>query len=120
MEAGALMLFGTIFAISPHIFPWYTTVLLPWVGFTDKTIASEKWSFESCCYRHRLVFSLCYPWWLLFLGAYQDWTWYYVVGICPGPCWAWHRCSVMEQAKEYRGKCVSNWSTLCESLDNLS
>lgn len=29
MEAGALILFGAVFAISSHIFSWYTTALLP-------------------------------------------------------------------------------------------
>jgi len=32
MECGVLLLFGTVFAISPHIFPWYTTVLLPLIA----------------------------------------------------------------------------------------
>lgn len=33
MEAAALVLFGTIFAVSSHIFPWYTPALLPWLAF---------------------------------------------------------------------------------------
>jgi hypothetical protein len=31
MEAGAIILFGAIFAASSHIFPWYTAALLPWI-----------------------------------------------------------------------------------------
>jgi hypothetical protein len=31
VEAGAIVLTATIFAISTHIFPWYTTALLPWI-----------------------------------------------------------------------------------------
>jgi len=27
----ALLLFGAILAVSPHVFPWYTTVLLVWI-----------------------------------------------------------------------------------------
>lgn len=32
MEAATVLLIGTTFAISPHIFPWYTTALLPWIA----------------------------------------------------------------------------------------
>jgi Glycosyltransferase family 87 len=32
MECGTLLLFGTVFAVSPHIFPWYTAVLLPLIA----------------------------------------------------------------------------------------
>lgn len=32
MEAAALILVGTIFCISTHVFPWYNTALLPWVA----------------------------------------------------------------------------------------
>jgi hypothetical protein len=31
VEAGALVLTAAIFSISTHIFPWYTTALLPWI-----------------------------------------------------------------------------------------
>ncbi|MBV9232160.1 MAG: DUF2029 domain-containing protein [Chloroflexi bacterium] len=31
MEAATLILIGAIFVVSSHIFPWYTTALLPWV-----------------------------------------------------------------------------------------
>jgi uncharacterized membrane protein len=39
MEAAALALTGTALAISPHIFPWYTTALLPWIA----TLAGRLW-----------------------------------------------------------------------------
>ncbi len=32
MELGILALTGTVFAVSSHIYPWYTTELLPWVA----------------------------------------------------------------------------------------
>ncbi|MEO7020799.1 MAG: glycosyltransferase 87 family protein [Ktedonobacteraceae bacterium] len=32
LEAGMLLLFGLVFAISSHVFPWYTTMLLPWIA----------------------------------------------------------------------------------------
>jgi len=31
VEAGAIILTGTFFAISSHVLPWYTTALLPWI-----------------------------------------------------------------------------------------
>ncbi len=31
VEAGAIILTAAIFSISTHIFPWYTTALLPWI-----------------------------------------------------------------------------------------
>nr|MDQ2718095.1 hypothetical protein [Chloroflexota bacterium] len=38
MEAGTLILIGTIFAVSSHIFPWYTTALLPWIALLVQPI----------------------------------------------------------------------------------
>ncbi len=32
MEVGILMLTGAVFSVSSHIYPWYTTELLPWVA----------------------------------------------------------------------------------------
>jgi hypothetical protein len=32
MEAGTLILIGTVFCVSTHVFPWYNTALLPWVA----------------------------------------------------------------------------------------
>jgi len=32
MELGILALTGTVFAVASHIYPWYTTELLPWVA----------------------------------------------------------------------------------------
>jgi hypothetical protein len=32
VEATILLMIGTILAISSHVFPWYTTVLLPWIA----------------------------------------------------------------------------------------
>ncbi len=32
MEAAFLILTGTIFSVSSHIFPWYTIALLPWIA----------------------------------------------------------------------------------------
>ena len=32
IEAAVIMLIGSVLAISSHVFPWYTTVLLPWIA----------------------------------------------------------------------------------------
>src|SRR5258708_18304051 len=32
LEAGTLILFGLVLAVSSHVFPWYTTTLLPWIA----------------------------------------------------------------------------------------
>lgn len=37
-EAALLLLIGAVFLISPHIFPWYTTILLPWVALLIRPI----------------------------------------------------------------------------------
>jgi hypothetical protein len=81
MEAATLMLFGTIFAISPHIFPWYTTVLLPWVALLIKPFRLKNGALNPA------TIAIAVTWYFpcatlggyFFLGAYQDWTWYYVL-----------------------------------------
>jgi hypothetical protein len=35
-------LIGTIFAISSHIFPWYTTALLPWIAMLVGPLWADK------------------------------------------------------------------------------
>lgn len=32
IEAGILVLYGAVFAVSSHIFPWYVPTLLPWIA----------------------------------------------------------------------------------------
>ncbi|HWS84264.1 MAG TPA: glycosyltransferase 87 family protein [Ktedonobacteraceae bacterium] len=32
MEVATLILIGTVFSVSTHVFPWYNTALLPWVA----------------------------------------------------------------------------------------
>ncbi|MDQ6659603.1 MAG: hypothetical protein M3Z24_01405, partial [Chloroflexota bacterium] len=32
MEAATIILIGVILSISSHVFPWYTTALLPWIA----------------------------------------------------------------------------------------
>ena len=42
MEAATLVMIGLAFAISSHIFPWYTTVLLPWVAILVGPLWKDK------------------------------------------------------------------------------
>ena len=42
VEAAALALIGTALVISPHIFPWYTTALLPWVAVLAGRLLIDK------------------------------------------------------------------------------
>ena len=37
-EASILLLIGTLFAISSHVFPWYTTVFLPWIALLSGSL----------------------------------------------------------------------------------
>jgi hypothetical protein len=80
MEAAILILTGTLFVISPHIFPWYTPALLPWAavllqpvwrrqgGLNPKGLAvATAWYFPCVIVLH------------YFFDRLSDWTLYYVV-----------------------------------------
>src|SRR5690348_1598432 len=43
MEAATVVLISTVFAIPPHIFPWYTTALLPRIAM----LAGPLWMGKS-------------------------------------------------------------------------
>jgi hypothetical protein len=42
VEAALLLLTGVIFLVSPHIFPWYTAALLPWVAILVRPLWSRR------------------------------------------------------------------------------
>ncbi len=42
IEAGALLLTGTVFAVSTHLYPWYTTALLPWLALAIGPLWTRK------------------------------------------------------------------------------
>jgi hypothetical protein len=44
--AALLILTGAIFFISPHVFPWYTTALLPWVAILVRPLWSARTGFN--------------------------------------------------------------------------
>ncbi len=80
MEAGYLILMGMIFAISSHVFPWYTTALLPWIvflvgapwqpgiGIQGRALASLMVWYFAC------ILLIAY-----FFAQSSDWRIYYVL-----------------------------------------
>jgi len=79
METATLLLIGTTFAISPHIFPWYTTALLPWIAMLAGPLwigkrMSGKGLAVSIAWYFTLSVLLGY-----FLENSQDWRIYYVL-----------------------------------------
>jgi|GEM_PF-1311135 len=42
MEAGTLILIGTVFCVSTHVFPWYNTALLPYCSILRRIEEKEK------------------------------------------------------------------------------
>ncbi len=88
MPMAALLLFGAILAISPHVFPWYTTVLLVWIPL----LIGPLWT------RRRLIgksLAVGVAWYFICLSLLQyysnssphhrvpDWTLYYQVAYLP-------------------------------------
>jgi len=88
MPMAALLLFGAILAISPHVFPWYTTVLLVWIPL----LIGPLWT------RRRLIgksLAAGVAWYFICLSLLQyyytstpnhrvpDWTLYYQVAYLP-------------------------------------
>lgn len=47
VEAGAVILTGTIFAVSSHIFPWYTPALLPWIVLLIGPVWTRRQGLQS-------------------------------------------------------------------------
>ena len=77
LAGGTLILFGLMLAISSHVFPWYTTTLLPWIVLLLPSRA-ERTAFALNVAR---VLALAVPWLFLFLSviAYMtDWPLYYL------------------------------------------
>ena len=42
MEAATMVLLGAVLAISSHVFPWYTTALLPWIAVLAEPVWTRK------------------------------------------------------------------------------
>jgi hypothetical protein len=77
MEATTLLLLGTIFAISSHVFPWYTPALLPWIAI----LIGPLWTREGMSGRGLAILIVWYfttasVFGYFFNGA-RDWNVYY-------------------------------------------
>jgi hypothetical protein len=44
VELAILLLVGTGFAISSHVFPWYVPALLPWIALSMRSVLPDRWS----------------------------------------------------------------------------
>ncbi len=78
MESAALVLIGTIYAVSTHIFPWYTPVLLLWVPL----LAGPLWTSRGLSGKGVAVAAVWYFVCTSLLGYFfrntLDWTLYYI------------------------------------------
>ncbi|MBO0780126.1 MAG: DUF2029 domain-containing protein, partial [Ktedonobacteraceae bacterium] len=94
MEAALLILLGTTFAISPHIFPWYTTALLPWVAVCLQPL----WTRGTGLKPAGLAIAMAWYFPCIIVIHYlfdhePDWTVYYLIvydvvlaGVCIAAC----------------------------------
>lgn len=78
MEAATLLLIGAIFAVSSHIFPWYTTALLPWIAL----IIGPLWARDKRLNPVALATAIAWYFACASMTAYfrtgYDWSIYYV------------------------------------------
>jgi hypothetical protein len=42
VDLGVLILFGTIFLVSSHVFPWYLPALLPWIALSVQPLRMDR------------------------------------------------------------------------------
>jgi Glycosyltransferase family 87 len=82
MESAALLVFVAIFAVSSHVFPWYTIALLPWVtllvapvwtrkdGFNPKGLAILMAWYFACASIIAYFFDRSLDWRLYYLLVY--------------------------------------------------
>ncbi len=76
-EAGALILFGLVLSVSSHVFPWYTTTLLPWIVLLLP--GRGKWVNVPCMVAR--ILALCSVWLFACVsitGYFADWRTYYL------------------------------------------
>lgn len=78
VEAGTLLLFGLILAVSSHVFPWYVTTLLPWIALL---LPARRSAVKGPLLLARLL-ALVAPWLFVYtslFGYLIDWPTYYLV-----------------------------------------
>lgn len=83
VEAATLLLFSAIFAVSSHIFPWYTPALLPWAamligplwtrkaGWSGKSIAAVTAWYFACATTSAYLLSDPHVWNVYYLLVYD-------------------------------------------------
>lgn len=75
-----LVLIGTLFAVSSHIFPWYATILLPWLALLIRPVWRKQIGLDPG------ALALAFAWYFLcaivlhyFFDRLPDWTFYYII-----------------------------------------
>jgi hypothetical protein len=78
MEEAMLVLIGLVFLVSTHIFPWYTTALLPWVALLIGPPLSARFTW------HGRALVALFTWYFICLSIVSYlaqllnwWNWYY-------------------------------------------
>ncbi len=107
-DESMLMLVGLFLLVSTHIFPWYTTALLPWVAL----MIGSPWSSRSGWYGREIVaivvwYFICFSIMSYPSQFFQGWNWYYwlvydvtLVGLIFGLVMIWlHRKNGREKDK---------------------
>lgn len=79
MEMAILLLIGTAFSISTHVFPWYVTTLLPWITLS----AGPLWTRHRLSGKHVAVAMLWYFSSICLVSYYfaavNEWPIYYII-----------------------------------------
>lgn len=78
MEAAILVLIGIVFAVSSHIFPWYTTALLPWVAM----LVGPVWTRAGGLSGKGLAVAMAWYFACVSIISYffeRDWSLYYLL-----------------------------------------
>jgi hypothetical protein len=77
LEGATMVFIGTVFAVSSHVFPWYTTALLPWVA----VLVSPLWTHQGLSAKGLAVamgwYFPCVSLFGYFFNNTRDWHVYY-------------------------------------------
>jgi hypothetical protein len=110
-DESMLILVGLFLLVSTHIFPWYTTALLPWVAL----MIASPWSARSGWDGRAIVaiavwYFICFSIMSYQSQFFQDWNWYYglvydvtLVGLAFAVVVLWlHRKNQREKYKSWQ------------------
>jgi len=78
MEAATLILIGTVYAISTHIFPWYTTTLLLFVPLLMSPVRTRKGLQGKGIAIASVWYFVCTSLTAYYFRSTLDWTLYYI------------------------------------------